>query len=136
MHKRRDFIKISALGLGGMAFVDPVSTWITKENTHLINNAGEYFKLPTYCEVCFWKCSGWVIGKKGKIEKIIGHADDPHCNGRLCPRGTGGIGMYNDEDRLKTPLIRVNEGGKQTFKEASWDEALDYVADELVRIKQ
>jgi thiosulfate reductase / polysulfide reductase chain A len=52
-----------------------------------------------------------------------------NCNGRLCPRGTGGVGMYYDEDRLKTPLIRVTApDGKQTFREASWDEALDVVA--------
>ena len=33
-----------------------------------------------------------------------------------------------DEDRLKTPLIRVEERGKQVFREASWDEALDYIS--------
>jgi len=38
------------------------------------------------------------------------------------------VGMYYDEDRLKTPLIRVKERGKQVFREASWDEALDFVA--------
>ncbi len=63
-----------------------------------------------------------------KLLKLIGNDEDPHCNGRLCPRGTGGIGMYNDEDRLKTPLIRVEKDGKQTFREASWDEALEYTA--------
>ncbi len=41
------------------------------------------------------------------------------------PRGTGGVGMYYDEDRLKTPLIRTEERGKQVFREATWDEALD-----------
>jgi thiosulfate reductase/polysulfide reductase chain A len=36
--------------------------------------------------------------------------------------------MYFDEERLKTPLIRVEERGKQVFREASWDEALGMVA--------
>lgn len=84
---------------------------------------------PTYCEVCFWKCAGWTyVDKNENIRKIIGNKIDPHCNGRLCPRGTGGIGMYNDEDRLKTPLIRKTVDGKQVFRKASWDEALDLVA--------
>ena len=39
------------------------------------------------------------------------------------PRGTGGVGMYYDNDRLKNPLIRVDERGEQSFKEVSWDEA-------------
>ncbi len=32
---------------------------------------------------------------------------------------------------LKTPLIRVEERGKQVFREASWDEAFDYVAGKM-----
>ena len=49
-------------------------------------------------------------------------------------RGTGGVGMYNDTDRLKTPLIRKTKNGKQVFEEASWDEALDVVAENLKKI--
>lgn len=99
--------------------------------------AAEAFKkTSTYCEICFWKCAGWVYSNdKGDIWKIEGHNDDPHCNGRLCPRGTGGVGMYSDEDRLKTPLIRETINGKQTFREASWDEALGLAAEKLNKIK-
>ena len=86
-------------------------------------------RTPTYCEVCFWKCAGWVYKTpEGKIWKIVGNDEDQHCNGRFCPRGTGGVGMYYDEDRLKTPLIRVEERGRQVFREATWDEALEYIA--------
>ncbi|MCF7843095.1 MAG: hypothetical protein K9N11_09645, partial [Lentisphaeria bacterium] len=47
-------------------------------------------RTPTYCEVCFWKCAGWVHhNEDGKIWKITGNEEDPHCNGRFCPRGTG-----------------------------------------------
>ena len=53
---------------------------------------------------------------------------DPHCDGRLCTRGTGGIGAYDDPDRLRQPLLRVEEDGKQRFKPVSWDEALDFIA--------
>ena len=44
--------------------------------------------------------------------------------------------MYHDEDRLKTPLIRTTENGEQTFREASWDEALDLIAQKYQEIKQ
>ena len=50
------------------------------------------------------------------------------------PRGTGGVGMYYDEDRLKTPLIRTEERGKQVFREASWDEAFTYIAEKMKKI--
>ena len=86
-------------------------------------------RVPTYCEVCFWKCAAWAYrNEAGDIVKLEGIDNDPHCNGRLCPRGTGGLGMYRDEDRLMTPLIRVEENGQQTYREASWDEALDLIA--------
>ncbi len=94
-------------------------------------------RYPNYCEVCFWNCAAWVYtNAEGELWKITGHEDDPNCNGRLCPRGTGGIGMYTDEDRLKKPLIRIDNNGTQTFREAEWSEALDLIAEKLTGIKQ
>ncbi len=143
MSNRRDFIKISALGLGGMAVA--ASSLSLVKGSSLIKEAGgpnalknmKFRRSPTYCEVCFWKCAGWVhVNENDEIVKIIGNEHDPHCNGRLCPRGTGGVGMYNDDDRLKTPLIRVEKEGNQTFREASWEEALDLVAKKMQGIKE
>ena len=134
---RREFLKISSFGIGGVALAGPLFNWangaiLTNENPAV----DSMNRTPTYCEICFWKCAGWVYkNDEGNIWKITGNDDDPHCNGRLCPRGTGGVGMYYDEDRLKTPLIRKTIDGKQQFVEASWDEALDLVATNLNRIK-
>lgn len=142
MKTRRDFIKISALGLGGMTLAGGSIRWVigsgeTSAFTAASSTLPLLTRYPTYCEVCFWKCAGWVyMNESGEIQKVIGNEDDPHCNGRLCPRGTGGVGMYHDPDRLKTPLIRVEEGGKQTYREASWEEALDLVADKMKAIGQ
>ena len=135
MTKRRDFIKISALGIGGLASAKAgLGLWANTVTTS--RNTDEFLSAtPTYCEVCFWKCAGWIQkDNQGNIKNIIGHRDDPHCNGRLCPRGTGGIGMYYDKDRLTTPLIRVEADGQQTFREATWEEALQLVADQMKKI--
>lgn len=137
MTSRRDFIKISALGLGAATVGGSAAKAATKGifGTDKLNKLMTT-RTPTYCEVCFWKCAGWTYTDgAGKIKKIIGNSDDPHCNGRFCPRGTGGVGMYHDEDRLKTPLIRVkDENGNQTFREASWDEAFDVIAKGMQKI--
>ncbi|MCF8223137.1 MAG: molybdopterin-dependent oxidoreductase [Bacteroidales bacterium] len=137
MANRREFIKIAGLGLGGLVMSNPAINAFT--NTFLQDESslltGGMTRTPTYCEVCFWKCAGWVSqDKEGKIKQITGNQEDQHSNGRFCPRGTAGAGMYYDEDRLKTPLIRTEERGKQVFREASWDEALDYVADKMKSI--
>ena len=137
MKTRRDFIKISAAGAGaaviGASALKGIGTLSAANSDQTPVSDEEMTPYPTYCEVCFWKCAGWTyVDKKGDIKKIIGNKIDPHCNGRLCPRGTGGIGMYYDEDRLKTPLIReYKENGEAYFRKASWDEALEYTAKKL-----
>ncbi|MFK5982427.1 MAG: molybdopterin-dependent oxidoreductase [Flavobacteriaceae bacterium] len=137
---RRKFIKISALGIGGVAAVSS-ATNLFGSNSYLDElakqNVDEKLKrTATYCEVCFWKCAAWAYTNgAGDIIKLKGNDDDPHCNGRLCPRGTGGVGMYADDDRLKTPLIRTTVNGEETFRKASWDEALDLIASKMKDIK-
>ncbi len=138
---RRDFIKISSLSAAGVfagAKYLQSSTSVFYNNELSKIGTLDLKRTPTYCEVCFWKCAGWVHKREdGSIKKVVGNYDDPNCNGRLCPRGTGGVGMYTDEDRLKTPLIRVEGAdGKQTYKEASWDEALDLIAEKFQTIKK
>ncbi|PKP23427.1 MAG: nitrate reductase, partial [Bacteroidetes bacterium HGW-Bacteroidetes-22] len=125
MSTRRSFIKISALGLGGVAAAGGLTRMAMGSSvmdTILKKVPGKekpLHRTPTYCEVCFWQCAGWVYkDSEGNIRKIVGNDDDQHCNGRFCPRGTGGIGQYYDEDRLKTPLIRTTIDGKQTYREA------------------
>ena len=58
----------------------------------------------------------------------------------LCVKGRFGTDYVKHPSRVKNPLIRVNKdegrSAKPVWREATWDEALDYVADELVRIKQ
>jgi thiosulfate reductase/polysulfide reductase chain A len=137
MTNRRQFIKISIAGAGALTLgtgAIKAMKWISQpENGGKIKVDPK--RTPTYCEVCFWKCAGWVYKtSEGKIWKIVGNDEDQHCNGRFCPRGTGGVGMYYDEDRLKTPLIRVQERGKQVFREASWDEAFDYISGKMNEI--
>jgi len=138
---RRKFIKISALGFGGVAVASSAfnmfgsNSFIDKKAVQ--NMALNLKRTPTYCEVCFWKCAAWTYtDDEGAVKKVIGNENDPHCYGRLCPRGTGGVGMYNDEDRLKTPLIRTLVNGEQTFREASWEEALDLIASKFNGIKE
>ena len=140
VNSRRSFIKISALGASGIALTPLVFGSINESNLTeglLADSTKNLKRTATYCEVCFWKCAAWAYtDEEGNVKKLIGNENDPHCNGRLCPRGTGGVGMYNDEDRLKTPLIRTTINGKETFREASWDEALDLIASKFKAIKK
>lgn len=131
MTTRRDFIRISLIGAGVVAAGGGTYSLLKgiSGKPEPPGKVSDLLRTPTYCEICFWKCAGWVYkSPDGSLWKITGNEEDQHCNGRMCPRGTGGIGAYYDTDRLKNPLIRTEERGKQVFREASWDEALDFTA--------
>jgi predicted molibdopterin-dependent oxidoreductase YjgC len=70
--------------------------------------------------------------RDNKVVKVSGVEDVGPNFGSLCVKGRFGYDFINDTERLKTPLIKEN--GK--FKEASWDEALNLIAEKLTRIKE
>ncbi len=82
-------------------------------------------KIRTTCPYCGVGCQLWLHVKDERIVKVTGVEDGSPNKGRLCVKGRFGYDFIYSEERLKTPLIRENGG----FREASWDEALDLVAD-------
>ncbi|MCW2248590.1 anaerobic dimethyl sulfoxide reductase subunit A [Azospirillum fermentarium] len=55
---------------------------------------------------------------------------------RACLRGRSYRARLYSAERLLYPMIRVGERGEGKFKRASWDAALDYVAQKMQDIKQ
>jgi predicted molibdopterin-dependent oxidoreductase YjgC len=92
----------------------------------------EVEKVATTCTYCGVGCQlelnvkGNAIVKVTSSESIAG----PN-NGSLCVKGRFGYDFVNHPDRLRMPLIK--EQG--VFREASWDEALDLVAQRFSTIK-
>lgn len=132
---RREFIKIAGAGLGGLAVTGGVGKAVHSALGD-DNKEDVITKTATYCEMCTYQCAGWAYLKNGEPWKIVGNDIDEHSYGRLCTKGSAGFGVYDDPDRLKTPLIRKEERGKQVFKEATWDEAFEYIAKKMDDIKK
>ena len=91
--------------------------------------------VPTMCDMCFWRCGGIAYVRDGKLWKFEGNPKDPQSRGRLCPRGTGAVGAHYDPDRLRKPLIRRGERGKEEWTAVTWDEAFAYIAEQMQKIK-
>lgn len=91
--------------------------------------------VPTFCDMCFWKCGAIAYVRDGKLWKLEGNPRDPLSRGRLCPRGTGGVGAHYDPDRLKAPLLRKSNRGEEQWTVVTWDEALDFIAQKMEKIK-
>ncbi len=133
---RRSFIKITGAGTAGVIAAGSISKLSGTKKVVKGKSGSKVEITPTYCEMCTFKCAGWVYKKDGKPWKIKGNDTDHHSNGRMCTKGSAGMGTYTDPDRLKKPLIRTEERGKQVFKEVSWDEAFTYIAEKMQNLKK
>ncbi len=91
----------------------------------------ELERVRTTCPYCGVGCQLDLHVKDGRILKVTGVEDGSPNKGRLCVKGRFGYDFIYSEDRLKTPLIKENG----TFREASWDEALNLVANKFKEIK-
>jgi predicted molibdopterin-dependent oxidoreductase YjgC len=90
-------------------------------------------KTRTTCPFCGVGCQMDLFVQDNKIVKIDGADRDlPPNHASLCVKGRFGYDFVASTDRLTRPLIKKN--GKQV--EASWDEALDLVAEKLSTIKE
>ena len=88
-------------------------------------------KIRTTCGYCGVGCQLDLHVKDNRVMKITGAADMSPNYGSLCVKGRFGFDFIHSPERLKTPLIKENG----TFRDATWEEALDRVADRLNEIK-
>lgn len=134
---RRSFIKIggAAAAMGALGGVGLRALGARNPEVPDPETAGDLV-VPTFCEICFWKCGILAHVKDGRLTKIEGNPAHPLSRGRLCPRGTGGMGLLYDPDRLQRPLVRRDVRGKQDFEEVSWEVALDRVAEGMDAIRR
>ncbi|MFM1999194.1 MAG: hypothetical protein RL204_1141 [Bacteroidota bacterium] len=88
-------------------------------------------KVRTVCTYCGVGCNLEVAVSAGKIKSIQAPYDAEVNQGHTCLKGRFAFSFYNHHERLRTPLIRRNG----ELVPATWDEAYDYIASELTRIK-
>lgn len=90
----------------------------------------EMRRIRTTCPYCGVGCQQILHVKDGTIVKVTGAENAQPNQGRLCVKGRFGYDFIYSDERLKTPLIREGE----TFREASWDEALNLVVERFTQI--
>ena len=134
---RRDFLKMGAATVGALAvgsMLPPKVAQAARDAGHL-NAEGDGF-IPSMCEMCVWRCGLIAKVVDGRVVKLDGNPEHPHSRGNLCPRGQSGLMNTYDPDRVLTPLVRVGKRGEGLFRQASWEEALDIVASNMLSIKE
>jgi len=120
---RRGFLKLTggtlaATGLGAgigirPVFAQPRKLRYTKE-------------VPSICPYCAVGCGVIVHVREGKVVNAEGDPDHPISKGSLCSKGSALYQVVNNKRRLAKPLYRAPRSS--TWKEVSWDWALDRIA--------
>jgi len=86
------------------------------------------------CGMCAVRCPIQVEVENGRVVWIQGNPHDPAMGTSLCAKGSAGLALEYDDERPRKPLIRTGPRGAGQWREASWDEALDYVAGKLKEV--
>ncbi len=83
--------------------------------------------VSTVCPYCGVGCGIKITAEDGILTHVDDDPDNLSSKGLLCVKGRFGTAFVNHSDRLTTPLIRGPEG----LQPASWEEALDLVAEKF-----
>ncbi|MEV6521338.1 molybdopterin oxidoreductase family protein [Longispora sp. NPDC051575] len=93
---------------------------------------GEETLVPTHCCFCGVQCGMYLRTRHGRVFGVEPRDHDIN-RMRLCPKGLSAYQQVNHPDRLTAPLMRRTRG--EDFREASWEEVLDFTASEIQRIQ-
>ena len=137
---RREFLKLGGAAAGALAatgltserFIPPQAAQAAYQ--HSLDADGDGY-ISTMCEMCVWRCGVRAKVVDGRVVKLEGNPEHSHSKGKLCARGQSGLMTTYDPDRVLHPLVRVGKRGEGKFRQASWEEALDIVASNMLKIK-
>jgi len=88
--------------------------------------------VPTVCSFCGCGCSILLQTRDNRVMSVRPNTENSVNGVSLCVRGHYGHDYIHSAERLTVPLIKE----KGSFKEASWDDALDLIAEKLSDIKK
>ncbi|MFP3202394.1 MAG: formate dehydrogenase subunit alpha [Sulfolobus sp.] len=88
--------------------------------------------IPTICPFCGVGCGLLLEVENGKVVRVIPEKNHIVSKGKICGKGATAHKTLYLSGRLTKPLKRVGD----SFVETSWDQALDEIAEKLLKIKE
>jgi anaerobic selenocysteine-containing dehydrogenase len=92
--------------------------------------------VKSHCRMCHGGCGVLVYTKNGEVAKIAGDPDCPINHGTLCSKGIASHQLAYHPDRLTYPVRRIGPKASGKWERISWDEALDSIAERILRYKE
>ena len=119
-------------GCGECVQLCPTGAIVEAPDRKTIRLANMEKRVITTCPYCGVGCQLKLYVQDGKIVRAAGVEGILPNDGRLCVKGRFGYQFVASPERLTTPLIKKNG----TFVEATWDEALNVVAEKFSQIRE
>lgn len=88
------------------------------------------------CGMCTVRCPIKATVEDNVCTSVIGNPHAAGLKGALCARGAAGPALIADDERPQQPMIREGERGEGKWRNVSWDEAFDYIAERLNSIRK
>ncbi len=92
--------------------------------------------VKSHCRMCHGGCGVLVYTKDGRVAKIAGDPDCPINHGTLCSKGIASAQLAYHPDRLTYPVKKISSKGSGKWERISWDEALNTIAERILRYKE
>lgn len=127
---RRDFLKLTAMTMGGLAVPLSRSEALSTSPSSDIEKPYDQ-EVNSCCQFCQVRCTTKVQVKNGRVVNIYGNPDNFWTKGSMCPKGQALVEITYSPHRLLYPLIR--QGDK--WKRISYMEAVNLVAEKILKVK-
>ncbi len=109
----------------------PVGALVEKKSRYQVR-PWEAQHVRTTCPYCGVGCQLDLHIKNGRVAKVTGMEGAQPNDGRLCVKGRFGFDFLNSSRRLTRPRIREND----QLRDATWEEALDLVAQKIREVRE
>ncbi|PPR79917.1 MAG: putative formate dehydrogenase [Alphaproteobacteria bacterium MarineAlpha2_Bin1] len=126
----KEFFDSDCVSCGACVKACPTATLIEKS---VVEKGQPTRKVNTTCAYCGVGCSFTAELQGDDVIRMTPNKNGKANLGHSCVKGRFAWGYATHSDRVKSPLIR--ESINKPWREASWDEAIKYVADKFKDIQ-
>lgn len=125
-----NFMESECVSCGACVQACPTATLMEKT---VIEAGTPEHSVTTTCAYCGVGCSFNAEMKGEEVVRMTPNKNGGANHGHSCVKGRFAWGYATHQDRITTPMIRKNIS--DPWQTVSWDEAINYAASELTRIK-
>ena len=131
---RRGFVKASALLGAASAIGVSMSDSLVEMDQAYADAPAKVERVTTTCHGCDVSCGVVAYIENGVVVKLEGNKDHPMSKGSLCMKALNQLHTCYSPRHILHPLKRAGERGENKWEQISWDEALDFAAEQVTTI--